>query len=86
MSIDVVDEQAQWMAENSSVPPTMDSHVLAIDLLHVLFVHVSTTDLGWSHGGAPHEERSKSTSGQHWHGGDMPGGGACLEAASTLTC
>jgi len=32
MSVDVVDEQAQWMAENSSAPPTMDTHVLTMDL------------------------------------------------------
>jgi hypothetical protein len=30
MPVDVVDEHAQWMAENSSTP-TMDSHVLAMD-------------------------------------------------------
>jgi hypothetical protein len=32
MSVDVVDEQTQRMAENSSAPPTMDSHTLAMDL------------------------------------------------------
>ena len=85
-NVDVVEEHAQWMDENSNAPPTMDSHVLAVDLTPALFVRVSLTDLGRSHGGTLREERSKSTSGQHWHGGDMPGGGACLEAASTLTC
>ena len=53
MSDDVVDEHDQWMAENSSAPPTMDSHVLAVDLTHALFVHVSLTNLGRSHGGTP---------------------------------
>ena len=66
ISVDVVDKQAQWMPENSSAPPTMDSHVLAMDLLPVLFIHASPTDLGLSHGRAPHGERSKSTSGRHW--------------------
>jgi len=65
MSDDVVDEQDQWMAENSSAPPTMDSHVLAMDLLAALFVHASPTNLGRSHGGALHKERSKSMSGRY---------------------
>ena len=85
-NVDVVEEHAQWMDENSNAPLNMDSQVLAMDLTHALFEHVSLTDLSWSYGGTLHEERSKSTSGQHWHVGDMPGGGARLAAASTLTC
>jgi len=50
-NVDVVEEHAQWMDENSNAPLTMDSQVLAMDLTHALFVHVSLTDLSWSHGG-----------------------------------
>jgi len=82
----VAEEQAQWMDENSKAPLTMDSHVLAMNLTLALFVHTTPTDLRRSHDGTTQEERSKSTSGPHWYGGDMPGGGARLEAASTLTC
>jgi hypothetical protein len=127
----LVNEQAQWMTENISTSPTIDSHVLAMNLTPAVFVHTFPT--GRSHGVAPHKERSKSMSGWHWtrstclttswprgerylpatpcllqwamrpghrrkrdmgnvltlqqwwHSGDIPGSGARLEAASTLT-
>ena len=81
-SVNEVNEQAQWIAENYSASPTMDSHVLAMDLSYALFVRASPT--GWSRGAAPHEERPKSTSGRHCLTTSWPWGERCLPATPRL--
>ena len=81
-NVDVVDEQAQWMTKNSSTPPTMNSHVLAMDFMPALFVHASPTDLGRSHGGTPHEEIKINEWRHAWRWSAL---GGCLYLDTSVT-